>query len=218
MTYAPFDKFVGKAPDGGYYRLLAFKEYNPESDTITVTAPFIFKCLNMAIEAAKGREPLKMNRLFRSSAGNENSAAIELANRILTGLLRRGANKGGVTKYSITYQALIDGCPQLKKELEYIETNTAKTDRYGQPVLDENGNQLQKTRREITNAINKKLSKRFNQAYKIITNKSDAFDYFIDLKFEPNNQKGELKPPTKSTLKEKITITFTGKNNNFKFE
>lgn len=84
----PFDPLVGRTPDGSYYRLLTFISYEADSETLTVSTPYLFKLKAIADRA--GGQP-SLNRLLRGNVVNEpNRAAVELANRILTGIVTRG--------------------------------------------------------------------------------------------------------------------------------
>lgn len=85
---APFDPLVGRTPDGSYYRALAFESYDKGSDTMTISTPYLYR-LKAIAEQRAGQQQL--NRLLHSAVVNEpNRAAVELANRILTGIVRRG--------------------------------------------------------------------------------------------------------------------------------
>lgn len=84
----PFDPLVGGTPDGSYYRLLTFAGYHKESETMTVSTPYLFRLKAIAEQRATGPQ---LNRLLHSTVVNEpNRAAVELANRILTGIVTRG--------------------------------------------------------------------------------------------------------------------------------
>ena len=91
----PFDPFVGRTPDGNFYRVLTFVSYDKGSETMTISTPYCFrlKAILKAIaeQRATGQKHPQLNRLMHSSAVNEpNRAAVELANRILTGIVTRG--------------------------------------------------------------------------------------------------------------------------------
>ena len=99
----PFDRLVGRTPDGSYYRVLSFKSYDAESETVEVSAPYLFKAFEMA-QALQG-EHSNFNKLLRAEAINEqNTAAVEIANRLLTGLLTRGngRRKSGLPRQTQT--------------------------------------------------------------------------------------------------------------------
>lgn len=235
---SPFDPLVGKTADGNYYRVLTFHQYDPESETMTISAPYITKLLEIANNKNLSHSPL--NQLFHGNVVNErNHAAVELANRILAGLLRRGdradyktytskpqktkqiitktdaeGNKTTTTTtfkaeqqeqqetpktkkitYQISFQSLIADCPQLKSELEAIKNS--KKDTWRQ-------------------AYNSKLKQTFEAAFRIILEKSDALDYYIDFDYSPKHPKTKkIQAPTVSTMGRKLTITHKGKNRNY---
>ena len=87
----PFDPFVGRTPDGSFYRVLTFESYDKGSETMTISTPYLFRQKAIAEQRATGQKHPQLNRLMHSSVVNEpNRAAVELANRILTGIVTRG--------------------------------------------------------------------------------------------------------------------------------
>lgn len=87
----PFDPFVGRTPDGSFYRVLTFGSYDKGSETMTISAPYFYRLKAIAEQRATGQKHPQLNRLMHSSVVNEpNRAAVELANRILTGIVTRG--------------------------------------------------------------------------------------------------------------------------------
>ena len=87
----PFDPFVGRTPDDSFYRFLTFVSYDKDSETMTISTPYFFRLKAIAKQRATGQKHPQLNRLMHSSAVNEpNRAAVELANRILTGIVKRG--------------------------------------------------------------------------------------------------------------------------------
>lgn len=198
-----FDRAVAKLPDGSFYRVLSFSSYDAESDTMTINAPYLFKIKEM--------EEAKMtNTLFHGSITQEpNWAAVELANRILTGLKQRGLRPDPKTEkdlerenngespikkvtYKVKYSTLIKDCPMLEEELQKIENESTK-------------NKSQKK--------NKKLKDVFGAAYRIIKEKSDAFSYYKNLTFSAINSKTHaITTPTQSQLNGNLIITHEGKS------
>ena len=80
----PFDRVVGMFPDGKIYRFLAFQSYDPETETVTVSTPYLF-------ELARRNDPNRYTFLAHADIANEpNQAAVEIAIRLLQGLARRG--------------------------------------------------------------------------------------------------------------------------------
>ena len=87
----PFDPFVGRTPDGSFYRVLTFVSYDKDSETMTISVPYFYRHKAITEQRATGQKHPQLNRLMHSSAVNEpNRAAVELANRILTGIVKRG--------------------------------------------------------------------------------------------------------------------------------
>lgn len=87
----PFDPFVGLAPDGSFYRVLTFASYDKGSETMTLSTPYFYRLKAIVKQRATGQKHPQLNRLMHSSVVNEpNRAAVELANRILTGIVTRG--------------------------------------------------------------------------------------------------------------------------------
>ena len=87
----PFDQLVGRTPDGSFYRVLTFESYDKGSETMTISAPYLFRLKAIVKQRATGQKHPQLNRLMHSSVVNElNRAAVELANRILTGIVTRG--------------------------------------------------------------------------------------------------------------------------------
>lgn len=208
----PLERMVGVLPNGSIYRVVMFSSYDNEEDTITLSAPYLFKLVEIAMRN-KG-EPLPLNSLLHSSVTNErNHAAVELANRIIIGLLRRGTVPGGSRPgrkkrsdssdhgrqpvvYRTRYSSLIEDCPMLQQELAEIDAN-----------------QAQENKRQIKNT---KLKRVFEKAYEILRDQSDLFEYYNDLQFEPLGKKtGLLKPPTVSTLNQTLFATHYGRNEKY---
>lgn len=87
----PFDPLVGRTPDGNFYRVLTFESYDKGSDTMTISTPYLYRLKAIAEQRATEQKHPQLNRLLHSAVVNEpNRAAVELANRILTGIVNRG--------------------------------------------------------------------------------------------------------------------------------
>ena len=85
----PFDPLVGRTPDGSYYRLMTFEEYDPDSETFIINAPYLYKLK----ELTTGKQN-QLHKLLHSNVANEkNGAAVELANRVLQGIVTRGTRR-----------------------------------------------------------------------------------------------------------------------------
>ena len=88
---SPFDALVGRTPDGSFYRVLSFGGYDKGSETLTISTPYLYRLKAIAEQRASGQNHPQLNRLLHSTVVNEpNRAAVELANRILTGIVTRG--------------------------------------------------------------------------------------------------------------------------------
>ena len=82
----PFENFAGNI-DGIYYRVLALQSYDSNTTTTEISSPYIFRLLEK-MNDSKNRE---YHRLIYSKVVNERDyAAVELANTIISGVLRRG--------------------------------------------------------------------------------------------------------------------------------
>lgn len=123
---------------------------------------------------------------------------------IFSGLLERGTSKEKGQKqieYRIKYSTLIfRNCPQLAHDLAEIDRRgrlTPDDEEYIQYPL------------QFKNTILKRV---FNKASEIIFKKSDAFSYWVNLKFSPADKKtGYILAPTQSTLDRNLVITHEGK-------
>ena len=223
----PFDSLVGKTKDGSYYRVLAFHGYDESTKTITISAPYIQKLLQTGDKS-------KLNRLLHSSVVNErNQGAVELASRILAGVLRRGGAPDPKqtrkptptktvrkTKEGDTVTTFFEA-PQKKAQGKRVISYRPKF----QTIIDDcpqllsELDDIEKKKDETKNwrqLYNNKLKYAFESAYKIIMEKSEAPYYFENFRFEDiNPTTGKLRPPTYSTLNRKLVITHTGRNKNY---
>ena len=96
---APFRSLWGRIRGRGAYNVLSTDEYDESSQTITFTSHYFYQATLIATQLNN----LKHNELLHSDIINEPPAAVELALRITSGLLRRG-------KYNE---------PELLKETQY---------------------------------------------------------------------------------------------------
>lgn len=88
----PWASCVGKLPDGSYYATMSFKKYDPESDTATISLPYFFRMKEKFDELSGKVKPV--HRLLHPDVTNEsNWAAVELANRIIQGIVERGTTR-----------------------------------------------------------------------------------------------------------------------------
>lgn len=87
----PFDPFVGRTPDGSFYRVLTFKSYDKGSETMNVSTPYLYRLKAIAAQRSTDLKHPQLNRLLHGAVVSEpNRAAVELASRILTGIVNRG--------------------------------------------------------------------------------------------------------------------------------
>ena len=200
---ADAESLVGILPNGYMYRALSFQKYDAESKVFTYSSPLLFK-LNDMTHPQNSRAARAVNRLIHSSAANDPPAALELTQAIFSGLLERGTNKEKGQKqieYRVKYSTLIfRSCPQLAHDLAEIDRRgrlTPDDEEYIQYPL------------QFKNTILKRV---FNKASEIIFKKSDAFSYWVNLKFSPADKKtGYILAPTQSTLDRNLVITHEGK-------
>lgn len=186
----PFDRVIGRLPNGSYYRVLAVSSYDAESETLVLNTPYMFKALELAMEEKEKNDKLVfVNNLFLPTVFKEhNHAAVEIASYITTQLLKRGTTnptedeKTGkkYIKYEIRYSTIIEKCPQIKGALETIERQDTN----------------------VRQKKNAKLKQTFEAAFRIIKEKTRASEYFEDFSLNAPT-------PTASTLNMKMTITFT---------
>jgi len=137
------------------------------------------------------------NRLVHSTIASErNKPAVELVYLMTTGLLQRGfipdagtynkrkaknVNADMIT-YSISFRTLLNNAPLLRARVNSIESTANK---------------------------NRALRNAFSKAYELMTTKTDAPQYFCNLKYDTNC-------PTMTTLDGVITFTHTGRDGNYK--
>lgn len=87
----PFDPLVGRTPDGSFYRVLTFESYDKGSETMNVSTPYLYRLKAIAAQRSTDLKHPQLNRLLHGAVVSEpNRAAVELANRILTGIVTRG--------------------------------------------------------------------------------------------------------------------------------
>lgn len=187
---AQFEAFIGRATDGKFYRVLTLQEYDPESRTVTISAPYLKKQHEIALAKELNHSPF--NHLFHASAvGTRSQVALEVANRIICGVQRLGLKRA---PYTISCEQLIEACPQLRNELNQIKAEK-----------DKNWRQKYNTR----------LKQVFETAFKLILKHSDAPLYYENFDYGPKNKQGKILAPTVSTIKKKIFITHTGKSKTY---
>lgn len=218
----PLDNMVGIVPGEGYYSVARFLSWDQKAETISIAAPYIMKIAEMGLRESA------ISSVFHANIMTESPASVEIANRIAGGLIELGVtnpnakldpqkhpdaevarkkpNKKNGFKWEATFKGLISECPQLQKELNEIRNEPIEKDAKGNIVKGKNKSQR----------INKKLQDRFSAAIRIILEKSDVPEYYLNLKIEPMTNQKDKKPaficPKNSTLNDKMTITHEGKN------
>lgn len=201
----PFEKAIGKLPNGSFYRVLTVQEYDIETETVVISSPYIFKALEMAETAnATNKRLMQYNKLLDPTAlSGKNKAAFEVALYLLNALLSRGVtnpkkvikkdkitgekNEVSIVVYDVYYRTIINACPQFNLELTEIKEKGVN----------------------VRQNTNNKLKRTFAAAFKIIKTKSTAYQYFEGLNiqgFEEDTKKPVY--PTITTLDEKLVITF----------
>lgn len=91
------------------YQIVGFYSYNAESETMYITAPYMFRLVEYAKLHATKHGAIK--NIFHADIMTENQTAVEIANRIAMGLITRGVT----TADSSTYQNETPRKPIKKK-------------------------------------------------------------------------------------------------------
>lgn len=73
------------------YLMAGFHSYHKETETVYVTAPYMFKIIEVA--KLKAGKHSALTAVFRADILNENPTAVEVANRITEGLILRGVSR-----------------------------------------------------------------------------------------------------------------------------
>ena len=185
----PFDSFIGRTPDGGYYRVLNFQGYNPKSKTLTVAAPYLYRIKEIILQRRESTNKKQLHQLLHSSVANEpNHAAVELATRILTGI-----SKLGLTDYSSTHAL----------KAKRIEETTTHTSRSG----------TKKTKKttvfsaESDTTEHKTAIKRYEVKYSTLIHECPQFEHELE-EIEKAAADGKIKYPTQ-TYNKKLKDVFT---------
>lgn len=198
-----FENCIGISK-GVYYELMRTIMIDPDRDLMTLAVPYMNHILREIrdkniIRDKEGKE-LYINpgysRLMHTTIASErNKPAVEIVNRIITGLMQRGSIPDAKLRqnkrkknippdrvtYKITYSGLIDNIPLLKKSL--AEGSTASR--------------------------NVRLARAFKKAFELLHTKTDVYQYYVGLKIP------EIVPNT-SALADTLTITHEGENGNYK--
>lgn len=107
----PFDQLVAQTQDESYYRLCVIEEYNKQTECLKISSPYFFKLREMMQLNAKDNKH-GATSLFHANIANEtNWAAVQLANRILATIVRRG-----ITHSDFDIQRMNSQKQKLKKK------------------------------------------------------------------------------------------------------
>lgn len=204
---APFDNLVG-SPDGGksFYRIMALLSYDEDTEVARIATPYFFRLAEI--------KDTRLNRLLHPDVINEKDhAAVELASRILTGLLRRGrtrpdyrtyksqkphkvsketvyitnpdGSKEKIVKDYIPEQEFIDAQePQQKQPRIFTYEQKYSTLLADCPMISYQLEQIENSQKlHKAQAYNSRLKQVFEAAYRIIWEKSDVRAYFDNINF-----------------------------------
>ena len=198
-----FENCIGISK-GVYYELMRIIVIDPGRELMTIAVPYMNHVLREIrdkniIRDREGKEryinPGYSRLMHTTIASERNKPAVEIVNRIITGLMQRGSipdaklrqNKSKKNippdrvTYKITYSGLIDNIPLLKESL--AASNTA------------NKNVL--------------LARHFKKAFELLHTETDVYQYYVGLKIP------EIVPNT-SALSDYMTITHEGINGEYK--
>ena len=203
-----FENCVGVMPGTGIIaKLFSIIEINAADNTMTFAVPYIFRLIDELESKNKIERKTKdgdieyiapyHNMLVYSTIGNErNKTAVELVYLIIAGLHQRGTPPDAKTyakrnmqhddprlvTYQTSFNTLLNDTTYLKKRVDAYKSTADK---------------------------NKALRRAFEKAYQLIETKTDAGEYFIDLKISKII-------PTMRTLDDKLTITHHGINGDYR--
>jgi hypothetical protein len=198
-----FENCIGISK-GVYYELMRIIMIDPDRDLMTLAVPYMNHVLREIrdkniVRDKEGKVQYINNRfnwlMHTTIASERNKPAVEIVNRIITGLMQRGSipdaklrqnkNKKNIppdrVTYKITYNGLIDNIPLLRESL--AEGSTASK--------------------------NVRLARAFKKAFELLHTKTDVYQYYVGLKIP------EIVPNT-SALADTLTITHEGENGNYK--
>ena len=195
------NQIYGKIKDqSGYYKIFDTLRYDNKAELITFTSPYFAKILELNLQKepqannSKCCEKWKCDLMYSSVASERNKPAIEMAQRILVGVQRRGTARPDscleqyrgsrlpdkdIFTWYITCKGLINDCPQIKNLLDRQKSTSNKTH---------------------------VLQHAFKAMYKILRTKSDLYDYYLNLSIT------EIIPTYSTLNKTAIRITYYGRN------
>lgn len=226
----PFDLLVGCLPDGSFWRLLSLEGYDAESQTVRLSTPYLFELRRYA----KKLSGPQLHRMLHSDAYTENATALELANRLIIGIVQRGSRvyksnlsrktiKAKGTDGSTTTTTYDYGSADEPREKHPIVTYNP---RY-QTIIDDCPllkAELAEIEADTDNPhkaqdYNVRLRRAFEAAYRIIETKSDLPKCYRDLCLPKTTRKRRgtavecYETPTKSVVATggMLRITHRGK-------
>lgn len=222
--FKPLQELIGITPNGGRYSVFNYVGYDPETDTMTVTSPYIFQLWKATQESYFKRQrnqaaaiksnkkpnkddviPLEINYLFKGAAYQEDPITLEIAVYITNKILQAGY-KGKPKTTEINYRTLINECPRLRERLADIEEKRGTTTDKGKPV-------------NVTALYNLEF-KKIKRAFDLIQDpdKCDALKEYKFINIAPankvNNSYFDFIPPTKSLIDGKLIIKWRRKKEN----
>lgn len=219
--FKPLQELIGITPNGSRYSVFNYVGYDVETDTMTVTSPYIyqlwkptqedyFRRQNSQKEKQKQNKkptkddgkPLEINYLFKGAAYQEDPITLEIAVYITNKLLQAGySGKTKTTK--INYKTITTECARLRERLADIEAKRGTTTEKGKPV-------------NVTALYNLEF-KKIKKAFDLIQNpdKCDALKEYEFVEIAPankiNNSYFEFIPPTKSLIDGQMVIKWKKK-------
>lgn len=204
------DYWVGVLDNNDVMRTAVLVGKNTEAQTIDVVLPYIEK-IKQRIREAQELEAERVQRqylipayndlVYTSIASERNKLAVDLVYTIIDGLLQRGSKTSSDFKenqkdddqdkpkqtgekvvYRIKYSTLINDTPLLAMAYKNAKGSKREYD---------------------------VLNRTFTKAFQLLREKTDIYQYFIDLKIPET-------PPTKRTLNNTLVITHKGRNTKYK--
>jgi len=212
--FQQFNKCLGVLDGNKRLKVLDVIGFDIAANTITIAAPYMNRILFDIMEknektkknGEKYLNPAHHFLMHSTIVSERNKPAIEIANRIITGIMQRGTTPDAKlpqnknlnladnniddtqVTYRVSFQEIIDSIPQLQSRLQ-------KTDKKGKA--------------SSTNQANMQLKRAFEGAYRILKQKTDVYQYYLYLDIPKTT-------PTATTLKDLLVITHNGKNADYR--
>lgn len=226
--FKPLQELIGITPNGSRYSVFNYVGYDAETDTMTITSPYIYQLWKTTQElyfkrrrnltTAKNNtskapekddiKPLEINYLFKGATYHEDPITLEIAVYITNTILLAGY-KGKPKTTEINYTTLINKCPRLRERLADIESKRGTLTDTGKPV-------------NVTALYNLEF-KKIKRAFDLIQDpdKCDFLKEYKIIKLEPEKEEKDKKktkknyieflPPTKSLIDGKMIIRWKKK-------